>query len=419
MMSMLINKSTSFDIVTEAYYGKPKEFKTIEKELDKVISAIKGELNESEPGNAISNDNINNSDSVVLIEKLLKKVFKVKDVNVTFYTSLPTGKSLRMGYNAYAAPKALTVIHRTSKDNMRAKSEDLLVNISVDKMLIAYANLSSEEILALMLHEIGHSFDASYFTMMSRILPSVGLQFDGSEVKFSIVNVANTIKGIIFSQVGYHHFVTKINKFLETIMEKIPYLNKILMTTSNIVHSIRKCLYNISIPDPRVVLYYMVQPSNVFGYAGEKYADSFATAYGYGNALSTALIKLDKDTGIIGVAAIRKVPVVGIMYNFLEYCGGLTRMLADPHPQTAIRILSQLKKLERDLNDPDIPPVLKKEIKQQIDEQKKIIENFTDPSYVENTGRIYSVIWNKTLIDLFDGKLDPREIVERVIQHEE
>ena len=421
-MSILIDKSVTMSIVNEAYYGKPKEFEIIEQELEKIIRAVNEEYDNDK--SSIKSTNINSSDSVVTIEKLFKKVFKVKDVNLTFYSI--TGPS----YNAFAMPKALTVLHRSSKDNMRANPDKLLVNISVDKMLLIHGGFTAKEIMALMLHEIGHSFDASYFMMMANVLPSVGIKrttYSNGDQKISWFVSAkeylSQIASVALSQLGLSHYTTKINKAIEQVVEKIPRFGKFMATLGSISTSIRLCISTIGIANliknPILIIYRIIQPRNIFGYGAEKYADSFATAYGYGNDLSTAMAKTDKRSGLLGIEAIRKVPVVNVMYNFAEVCIDIISMPTDPHPKSAVRILAQLKKLKRELDDPDVPENLKNELREQIAEQEEIIKNFTDKDYVENEGRIFSVIWNKFLIDVTDGKLDPRELMELVARHEE
>lgn len=426
-MSLLIDKNTTINILNEAYYGKSKEFKIIEREIENIIKAINGEFDidkNTNGDNTIKSTNINSSDSVNTIEKLLKKVFGVKDVNLTFYSI--TGPS----YNAYAMPKALTVLHRSSKDDMRAKPDKLLLNISIDKMLIIHGGFTAKEITALMLHEIGHSFDASYFMMMASILPSIGIKtksFADDQTSSSIfVDIADYIKQLSFvtlSALGFGHFITKINKAIESLVEKIPGFSKFIADISSWSSSINMCMSALHIinliKSPTTVIVRIIQPRNIFGYAGEKYADSFATAYGYGNDLSSALMKVDRHSGLVGIDAMRKIPVLNVMYNFTEVCMDIITTPMDPHPKNAVRILEQLKKLKRELNDPTVPENLKKELKEQISEQEKIIKNFTDKNYIENEGRIISVLWNKFLIDTLDGKLDPRELFELVAKHEE
>jgi hypothetical protein len=131
------------------------------------------------------------------------------------------------------------------------------------------------------------------------------------------------------------------------------------------------------------------------------------------------MAKMEKRTMFKGVDIIRKIPVANIAYDLAEITARIVTFGVDCHPDEAIRILSQLKKMKRDINDPSIPPMIKKQLAEDIAEQEKILEKFTDKDYYLNEGRVFSMMWNKMLIEVFDGKLDPRELVELVARHEE
>lgn len=401
-MSMLVGDNDIQKILTEAYYGRPKEFDIIERELDKIRKQLQEDAKDPDSWKSVK---INSSDSVNTINKIFKKVFGVKDFFVTFYTSIPMVPA-RFSYNAFTCPKALAVVHRDWKTGMRAEPKHLMINVQVDKVFLISDKFTTREIISLMLHEIGHNFDASIFTLLSRSL-----------------NILNPI-GVILDTLGLSQLLMKVNNSIEKLIETVPGLSKLLGVISSTYTSFQSIVGSVMAPvmvmrNPKQMISRLVNPSNIFGYAGEKYSDSFATAYGYGNDISSALIKLEKREGLTIVEDVRKFPGVGLAFNFYEVMAKMITLPLDPHPDTAVRVLSQLKKMERDIEDPSLPQELKKELAAQIKEQKKLIENFTDPVKMNKYGMVYTAYWNKMIINTFDGKLDPREMLETVSRHEE
>jgi len=423
-MPILVDNYTIRHIVQEAYYGKSKELILIEKELDKVIKAIKRETNASALNKSKDTNTINNSDSVKMVNMLFKKAFGVKDFILTFYTGsqfIPNNMSM----NAYTLPQTLTVFHHDwKKGGMRANADNLIVNVHVDKLLIVNCDFTAEELMGIILHEIGHNFDASIFKLIAHNLPPIGVMLDKEiKVNYPQLLLQNIVSGI-YKELGIGKLYSAIQGFIENLLEKAPGLQKFIDFVSNTTASLSYIYGTILFPvnvitNAGVLFKNRLLRFDLFGYAGEKYSDSFATAYGYGNGLSTAMTKMEKRTFIKGVDEIRKIPVANVVFDLAETTARIVTFGVDCHPDEAIRILSQLKKMKRDIKDPSIPSSVRKQLESDIVEQEKILKKFTSKEYYVKEGRIFSMMWNKMLIEVFDGKLDPRELVELVARHEE
>lgn len=407
-MGIFYTHDAPINIVSEAYYGKTKNLLLIEKELAKVIAVIKEEaststINKSKP----SSDAINQSDSVKIINTLFKEEFGVRDFFITFYTG-----GFGSEPNAYTMPQSFNVFHRDWSTSMRSKPDALLINVSIDKYLIINSNLNAGELMGIILHEIGHNFDASIITFLGRIIPSLSFK----SVFFMPITVILSLLGI---SIG--HIYARIDNIIESLFEKIPGLLKLYGDITNTVNSLTytiRTFFNSTILLNPAAWSYKFMSFNLWGYAGEKYSDSFATAYGYGNELSSALAKMDKKMFKFDKSA-RKIPLIGLAYDLGQVSMRILAFGCDPHPDTATRILAQLRKMEREIQDPSIPKAMKVELAAQIKEQKEILTKFTDEDVCEREGQVFSGMWNRLLIETFDGKLDPRELIEIVSRHEE
>ena len=120
----------------------------------------------------------------------------------------------------------------------------------------------------------------------------------------------------------------------------------------------------------------------------ERLSDDFATMYGFGNEISTGLVKMeDYDNQGAFMRITHSIPVIG--YIFKKQDAMVTEMngLISAHPSSPDRILSILDNMESDLRkDKEMPEKVKRELKSNIRKQKAIIEDLKkdQPTIVEN-----------------------------------
>lgn len=407
-MSILLEYCTDLEPITEAFYGKPKEFIEIEKNLTKIIEMIR--FTKEDPNKAVD---INLMPEVAKIERLFTKVFKNKETSISFYSPVPF---VGMAYNAYTIPSGFAYFKKDPNNKKRVRSEDLYINVNIDIGLIYGIDATEQEVMALILHEIGHCYDASLFSLLSKI----AIAFNINGVPNIPASILSTIINLLIREP-----ISRIHQFVNRLTTKNPVLSKFfsdfMMGYRSVVSmlnriSIFNILGNINITN---YLTNLLSPSNIFGYAGEKFADSFATSYGYGKELSSALNKIDKEQGLFLSDAASEIPVLNIGNDLLRVTSKVAFFLMDPHPENVVRIKSQLDKLKRDIKDPNLKTSVRKELELEIKEMEDFINNVVMESEDEdNKNNPISYMYNMTLIKLFDGKLDPREWVEAVFNHE-
>lgn len=412
--------------VMEAYHGKPKEFIAIENELDKLLKIMKQDLPKLRPENIgikMSNlpklTDLNSSDHVVAIQNLFKKFFSCRDFILTFYYPIST-KVMTIPFNAFTLPRFFNTFYRTGDG--KVDTSTLAMGVNVDVMLCVYLDLTAEELMAIILHEIGHNMDMSVFTLLSRLPIDMQLLSTGNWAQI----ITNFVTFGLFDMLGLGAVLSSVIKSIQVALAKYApgllhlstlyweiYMN--IMTVMKIKNF--KNIMNIS-PD-RYVLE-IINPNNLFGYASEKYADSFATSYGYGLALSTAFAKLEANGTNYTESTIKNIPGLNWVYDLMSVNIGLIYAAVDPHPLTVTRIQSQLTKLKRDAKDPNLNPKLRKELELQIKDQQNFIDNYyLDIDKNDNKKRIFSWMMNYMIIKFFNGRFDFRETFELLCPHEE
>ena len=111
----------------------------------------------------------------------------------------------------------------------------------------------------------------------------------------------------------------------------------------------------------------------VSGYTNEKISDNFATMYGLGDDLSSALLKMEKNGPVPTVGLIKKIPLLGWIHDISNIPFMVFITFLDPHPETAGRVANQIKYLKNELKKHDLDPKTKREIQSDLDKLEKTV----------------------------------------------
>ena len=251
----------------------------------------------------------------------------------------------------------------------------MVINMSID--IYRDAQLTPEEMTAMLLHEIGHNFDFSPFTLIEgwtqAILAILSL--------FSAIGSGNVSAG--FNVVTQMLAKTAPGKEVSTIIYNI---DSILMDLIPPLGWVGRGIGRVAGPIVKVILQLLAIPTMLvriptglimspimtlvskFGRKKEIYADAFAAGYGYAEPLTSALAKCDKamtrynmdDAG----------PLMETLYDMLLFQQEFTAMFLDNsgHGNTQQRMIKTRYKLEQDLANNAVDPALKNELKRKIKE---------------------------------------------------
>lgn len=152
---------------------------------------------------------------------------------------------------------------------------------------------------------------------------------------------------------------------------------------------------------------------NQSGYSNEVFADSFATAYGYGSATVSMQRKFSYYTFKNKTLA---KPNKYNVYN--QYILLMTRLMytfLDEHPMNQTRMAKQIAKMKDELNNPEIDPRIRKELLKDLERSEKIYNDYCTKLPPEF--KHLAVILNFIQLNekYFGGQLDLREPINRVL----
>lgn len=373
--------------VMEAYAGRSKELIQCEKYMKEIVDTVMDEYHSGILGpNLTSKRKINRSAAVCKkLESTLEKFFNVKEIKI--YWDAGT-------INAYTLTGMSTIIAvRNSKgDFSHAK-----FNINLYENLIYHAGLNEKEMMAVLLHEIGHCFYSSPFLVAGELL--------------AVVLCPPAIL-VLFLSTGLYKTKHAINDFIKT---NFPVLKNFLNKFQNLKTEINNITrYTVVIPNLKAVVINMTNnianPFAMFGrYGAERGADSFAAKYGYGEYLISALRKLETPENTVGGQLVKNTGAIGGFmkdYNNLM-CDLFVMIQLDPHPSNDVRAQSTIRKLERDLKTGDYPPELEKELRNEINRTKQIYSTLHD----NGSNVKMKQAWYNMLNVVTHGHNDIREIL--------
>lgn len=383
--------------VNETYFGKSKELEIIEKSFDKAIQ---------------SKDKIDAS-SLGIVAKQLQKKFGFDNVSI--------GIDKTPGLNAY------TYIDIADIKKMKIKTSEGYKALpgNTCSILVVFSPamlsgvLSGKELTAITLHEIGHQFASK------RILNSSSLRYMASYIRGlseldKIIRIASQETNSIADMFMMIRRV--ISKLTEDAVFAIKYVINTLILLKDILKTpTLKDTYNLigdSTKSNRIMNYIKnfdkVKKHIKVHDLEEEMADSFATIYGYGPELASALTKIEAsdideefdpyDNSFYNLYIY--IPI----YTLLSYICTSDSGIAI---QTSRRVYAQLLTLRKEMNDIKTDAKTKKRILADIDELEKVYGKYIDErieaaernKVKSATDRYNEEFWNRVLTNKRDNEL--------------
>lgn len=383
--------------VNETYFGKSKELEIIEKSFDK----------------AIQSKNKIDASSLGVVAKQLQKKFGFDNVSI--------GIDKSPGLNAY------TYIDIADIKKMKIKTSEGYKALpgNTCSILVVFSPamlsgvLSGKELTAITLHEIGHQFASK------RILNSSSLRYMASYIRGlseldKIIRIASQETNSIADMFMMIRRV--ISKLTEDAVFAIKYVINTLILLKDILKTpTLKDTYNLigdSTKFNRIMNYInnfdkVKKPIKVHDLE-EEMADSFATIYGYGPELASALTKIEAsdideefdpyDNSFYNLYIY--IPI----YTLLSYICTSDSGIAI---QTSRRVYAQLLTLRKEMNDINTDAKTKKRILADIDELEKVYGKYIDErieaaernKVKSATDRYNEEFWNRVLTNKRDNEL--------------
>lgn len=354
--------------INEVYFGGNKNLQ----EMEKCIGEIRRDCQMFNIG-----QKLNTHPSVQKFNRLAEKEFGFKAFSLYIMPTttinaftMPVSFDFKQPLNKNASMDNLIVSKNGYKYKKEAKYMCLVV---VYKGLFLKEDFTDREVLAVILHEIGHNFQHSISSTNALLATAMGLiQLIAGTILF--LTTANFIPLAMVSGELTSKGVSIINYIEKEIPWAMNVLDMTLSIKDTILYPIKKIkgyIGNILVlPYLPIYLIKQLNPielalNKLSGrYRGEKIADNFTTIYGYGKDQASALSKMEGDEVLNNV----NIPLITPMIGMLDAVIHFVILMVDEHPATIVRVRDQANYLRKELKKADIDPKMVKEINKQIDE---------------------------------------------------
>lgn len=218
-------------------------------------------------------------------------------------------------------------------------------------------SLTGGEILAIILHEIGHNFYVGPIREFGSMFFAIATSADmvaailSMITDYAIVEVTDLVDSSLPSNIK--RLLTHIANIVGTFTGPLMALQSIRVL---IINTLLAALITIMIL-ARIITMPAMVASTFLRYDSEKYSDSFAAAYGYGAELSSALLKIVRIQVPL-LSAIKPVQeVLDFIFGLYQFQLNLVMALIDVHPNTIARLNNTIAYLDaagKDIKDPKV-----------------------------------------------------------------
>lgn len=396
--------------------------------------------------------------------KLTKDIFTDKDF-ITIGDKIADIFGFKLcdfGLENATAPNAYTVpcgnsIKLILKRNRNLALDNDTGELSFDKKTLStvirvttglYCNevFTDAEVTAIILHEIGHNFQHEINSFISRYMNAMrymkiittlariitgmfgitpmGMGMDGKKKRIDISGIFQPLVQLIVTDPSVQ---AKMNsnvrgKFSGKIIGSISYifgliasvLSEIVAFTDKLTLGLGNLTFAIQYAGASIMVLPISLLVSGIGKGQENVADSFASEYGYGPDLISALAKIEIDPRASATNVDKEFnnfPLLSSIYALNSLPLTMVTGIFGTHPLTGKRAVNVVIELENEIKYSNLSPKMKKEVQAQIDEIKEITKSYDT---LEKDGLSATAIKGKFLNFIADYDKDKRGAVEKL-----
>ena len=377
-----INKNNAQDVLNEVYFGK-EYILPLQNQLSIVRNKFK---------NKQWNYSINSDKDVLKFNRLCEKMFGFS----TFALSIVPDQYI----NAYMCPLEANLSEQERRRLLNAikaskngfKFDPSMGQISVMiglSMGTVNSYLTDQEMMACILHEIGHSF-------FEAVTDKDGIW----TVASFITNAIRKVNKMIINRLSSGENVT--DNDIENDMNNIKSFDlkrAIIKPFSILSNTFKKGKSKLA-----KLLHHEAFEDNMTRkmqwYTNEKFADTFASMYGYGPELHAALLKMAQLEDDPNVRPQTRNPILVVYRAYKMYIKDALNFvlgMQDEHPEGLTRIKVSCEYLKKEIAKESIDPKMKAQMVEQLDQLNRLIDEFIN--YPKDKDKI--AIWRKYYILLY------------------
>ena len=427
--------------LNEVYFGKTPELQKMEKQLGIFRSKYLGKY--------IMNVYCNSDPDLLKFNRMMEDYFgfgcfTLHVINQPIANAYTCPIDMRL--DVLNTNKHLVADKKGFKFN---KDADYSVLVCVYSGIMFNPEMTDEEVMAVIMHEVGHNFYAaldrnhgvlsnlySIYALYANIYNAIIHLLTGN-----ISKSVDDVKDIFQSTNLYRKIADGIGQQLRTNQSALVVIHDWFETFGNITATVQGGLIKlIDLLSLGLIwpagaflasLLKLRSPLSIISltllYPNERLADNFCTMYGYGAAQSRALEKLTSRSIKLPSKiedAYNKIPIISNLYAINLSLGYIIMETFDEHPSTIARTKDQLDMLKREAMKEDLDPKMRKVILSDIKACEDQINKITDVSDKLDkdilTHAYYKALYencgSKRLKDLLFDEVNKFDVYDRTYQ---
>ena len=381
------------NIILEGYHGQTANIKKAQLAMDRICETINsgwktGELN-------FEKDNAE-------LEKWLWKEFNTRKIHITWITDGElnaftmktrnyTVERLKNKYKDKNIPFITSISKAPDSKNKVTPIGDIFIFINTG--LVSVLEFTSREMMGVLLHEMGHQINMT--------------PYKAAEETYFIISTLGA--SLVITPLMGNAYGTMMTVMHRTMQKYFPHLANLYHQIGTFANNYTPTKINAFHLAKFIPQMFRHSPMAFLNYGEERMADAIVADYGYAPELISSQQKFETMYGKDLNKFINKIPVVNAVYSANRLLLNSLMSIVDEHPNSQTRLTQSIKRLERDLQDPNLPPQLKKELMKDLEKAKKVYEN----DYLSKNAKDYNhaVYLKRQFCDkVFDGNDDWREI---------
>lgn len=436
------------ETIDEAYFGKPKLCIEMEQAVHDIREEMKNNdaftnlFNKShkssvgskaaEFANATTSlatlSNVYSFKAWDRLRKLLEKQFGFYSVDLLM-KSYPAPNCF-----TYSVSTALDVgiitafISKTTNQGISFnKKWRICTVVVITDSLMADEDMTDGEIVAVLMHEIGHNFENVLSPGL--IAPNFVFSLLGLRDILSIPTTPenkieaifakfNTLK-IISSQATHNPiaaYMYSLYQIVKSMSIFVPMVTRLLYRPYIVVKNIMDNITRLERVLNRATDAQLgsILSGILIGYSKETVADKFASMHGYGPELISGLRKMEEKQVVGTDQLIDNIPIIGHLYGLILLASKEIIYLTDPHPENSARLYACMDAIEDDAKNEHLNPKTKLELMKNLDTLRELIETYDEKATKNNAySSRASAMFQKFLLKLLPGFGDIRSIVTK------
>ena len=388
--------------LNEVYLGK-ESISHIQRQLSLIRNDVKSSYNKS----------INVSKNVLKFNRMIESFFGYNTFSLTINPDNDINAyamNTSFYQNEEERRKMIASLKSSDKGFRYDKTMGTLNSIiSINYGTMRLETLTDEELMAILLHEIGHTF---FYAIMYHDAP-----VSNSSKLLSIIKLINNK---IVSKISSGENVT--DEDINNDIEKINPIIKMIGKVPNIFNLGKSLFKNNYIKKMSKLfkhesLDYDLKRNN--DYTNEKFADTFAAMYGYGIELHSGLAKLDNYYRKAYPESNNQIKVIfGVFRKYTAHILDYIYNTLDEHPNNLARIKIATEYLKKEIARESIDPKMKSEMIDQLNELNKIIDEFINfpknEDYMRITRKYYTKLLKKYGGDIREKTASNDELFDKL-----